>query len=87
MLRLLDISFKRRLTFTIGTSVTSGATNTVIWNGIHHKVRLLVSSPVFSLSDANFLQTSTSGGPTSYGYPDPDYLARVKDELKAVGVE
>lgn len=38
VLRLLQIAWERRLTFTIGTSVTSGATNAVVWNGIHHKV-------------------------------------------------
>ncbi|XP_048048392.1 E3 ubiquitin-protein ligase DTX3L-like isoform X3 [Megalobrama amblycephala] len=32
-------------------------------------------------------KTSRSGGPQSYGYPDPDYLKRVKDELKAKGIE
>ncbi|XP_033474434.1 E3 ubiquitin-protein ligase DTX3L [Epinephelus lanceolatus] len=32
-------------------------------------------------------KTSTHGGPTHYGYPDPDYLSRVRDELKAKGIE
>ncbi|XP_069011456.1 E3 ubiquitin-protein ligase DTX3L-like [Embiotoca jacksoni] len=32
-------------------------------------------------------KTSTTGGPQSYGYPDPDYLSRVKEELKAKGIE
>lgn len=32
-------------------------------------------------------KTSTYGGSQSYGYPDPDYLKRVKDELKAKGIE
>ncbi|KAK9966112.1 hypothetical protein ABG768_003240 [Culter alburnus] len=32
-------------------------------------------------------KTSKYGGPQSYGYPDPDYLKRVKDELKAKGIE
>ncbi|XP_034170194.2 E3 ubiquitin-protein ligase DTX3L [Pangasianodon hypophthalmus] len=32
-------------------------------------------------------KTNTYGGPESYGYPDPDYLKRVKEELKAKGVE
>ncbi|XP_034728308.1 probable E3 ubiquitin-protein ligase DTX3 [Etheostoma cragini] len=32
-------------------------------------------------------KTSTHGGPTCYGYPDPDYLSRVGDELKAKGIE
>eukprot|EP01127_Copromyxa_protea_P011593 TRINITY_DN2923_c0_g1_i1.p1 TRINITY_DN2923_c0_g1~~TRINITY_DN2923_c0_g1_i1.p1 ORF type:complete len:132 (-),score=15.41 TRINITY_DN2923_c0_g1_i1:148-543(-) len=67
VLRLLQLAWDRKLTFTIGTSVTSGATNSVIWNGIHHK-------------------TSTSGGQMNYGYPDDTYLARVKEELKDLGV-
>ncbi|KAM3917001.1 E3 ubiquitin-protein ligase DTX3L, partial [Leptodactylus fuscus] len=32
-------------------------------------------------------KTSMYGGPQSFGYPDPDYLKRVRDELKAKGVE
>ncbi|KAF1388769.1 hypothetical protein PFLUV_G00066080 [Perca fluviatilis] len=32
-------------------------------------------------------KTSTHGGPTHYGYPDPDYLRRVGDELKAKGIQ
>ncbi|KAL0151223.1 hypothetical protein M9458_053414, partial [Cirrhinus mrigala] len=32
-------------------------------------------------------KTNTHGGPQNYGYPDPDYLKRVKDELKAKGIE
>ncbi|XP_056591426.1 E3 ubiquitin-protein ligase DTX3L isoform X2 [Triplophysa dalaica] len=32
-------------------------------------------------------KTNTHGGPEGYGYPDPGYLKRVKDELKAKGIE
>ncbi|KAF4093759.1 hypothetical protein AMELA_G00005590 [Ameiurus melas] len=32
-------------------------------------------------------KTSTSGGPECYGYPDPNYLKRVKEELKTKGIE
>ncbi|CAL8401602.1 unnamed protein product [Arctogadus glacialis] len=32
-------------------------------------------------------KTNISGGPASFGYPDPDYLRRVKEELKAKGIE
>ncbi|XP_030230244.1 E3 ubiquitin-protein ligase DTX3L isoform X7 [Gadus morhua] len=32
-------------------------------------------------------KTSFGGGPASFGYPDPDYLRRVKEELKAKGIE
>ncbi|XP_051478979.1 E3 ubiquitin-protein ligase DTX3L [Apus apus] len=32
-------------------------------------------------------KTSVQGGPTNFGYPDPDYLQRVRSELKARGIE
>jgi deltex-like protein len=32
-------------------------------------------------------KTSMDGGPEAYGYPDPTYLTRVRDELKQKGVE
>ncbi|MCI4390455.1 hypothetical protein PGIGA_G00122770 [Pangasianodon gigas] len=32
-------------------------------------------------------KTSTHGGPECFGYPDPSYLKRVKEELKAKGIE
>lgn len=66
-MKLLRIAFDRRIPFVIGTSITTGATNTVVWNGIHHK-------------------TNMSGGPQSFGYPDPDYFNRVKGELADRGV-
>uniref|UniRef100_A0A3B1JBQ2 E3 ubiquitin-protein ligase n=1 Tax=Astyanax mexicanus TaxID=7994 RepID=A0A3B1JBQ2_ASTMX len=68
VLQLLQRAFDQRLIFTVGTSTTTGADNTVTWNDIHHK-------------------TSKTGGPQNYGYPDSDYLKRVKDELKAKGIE
>ena len=37
VLALLKEGFKRKVLFTIGTSVTTGQSNTVIWNGVHHK--------------------------------------------------
>ncbi len=56
-----------RLLFRIGTSLTTGNTNTVIWNGIPHK-------------------TNISGGPTQFGFPDPDYITVVEEALSAVGI-
>ncbi|KAK7915947.1 hypothetical protein WMY93_011708 [Mugilogobius chulae] len=32
-------------------------------------------------------KTSTFGGPQNFGYPDPDYLSSVKEELKAKGIK
>ncbi|KAM9858195.1 E3 ubiquitin-protein ligase DTX3L [Aulostomus maculatus] len=68
VLKLLRRAFDQRLIFTVGQSTTSGRSNSVTWNDIHHK-------------------TSQHGGPTHYGYPDPDYLSRVRDELKVKGIE
>ncbi|KAJ8263061.1 hypothetical protein COCON_G00155180 [Conger conger] len=67
VLKLLERAFEQRLTFTIGQSSTTGRSNVVTWNDIHHK-------------------TNRTGGPSGYGYPDPDYLNRVQDELKAKGI-
>jgi deltex-like protein len=36
-LGMLKVAFDRKLTFVVGTSVTTGQKNTVVWNGIHHK--------------------------------------------------
>jgi len=67
VLELLRKAFNRKLTFTVGTSVTTGQQNAVVWSGIHHK-------------------TSPVGGAACYGYPDPTYFNRVKEELAARGV-
>lgn len=68
VLELLRQAFDQRLIFTVGQSSTSGRSNVVTWNDIHHK-------------------TAVNGGPTNYGYPDPDYLKRVQDELKDKGIQ
>ncbi|XP_061226011.1 E3 ubiquitin-protein ligase DTX3L isoform X1 [Neopsephotus bourkii] len=68
ILQLLRKAFNQKLIFTVGESRTTGATDVITWNDIHHK-------------------TSMVGGPTNFGYPDPDYLHRVRLELKAKGIE
>ena len=40
VLQLLRIAFDARLIFTVGTSHTSGATDTVMWSDIHHKTSM-----------------------------------------------
>ena len=67
VLELLKRSFRRRRSFTVGTSITTGQSNCVIWNGVHHK-------------------TNTHGGCSCFGYPDPTYFSRVKEELAAKGI-
>uniref|UniRef100_A0A2K6TC91 E3 ubiquitin-protein ligase n=1 Tax=Saimiri boliviensis boliviensis TaxID=39432 RepID=A0A2K6TC91_SAIBB len=48
--------------------------------------RVLGISDVITWNDIHH-KTSKLGGPESYGYPDPSYLKRVQDELKAKGIE
>ncbi|NXF98504.1 DTX3 ligase, partial [Eubucco bourcierii] len=67
VLGLFRKAFDQRLTFTVGTSMTTGRANVITWNDIHHK-------------------TNCSGGPQLFGYPDPTYLARVQEELRAKGI-
>ena len=40
VLHLLKRAFDARLTFTIGTSVTTGMRNLVVWNDVHHKTSI-----------------------------------------------
>ena len=68
VLRKFMRAWDARILFTIGTSLTTGLENCVIWNNIHHK-------------------TNVHGGPTSFGFPDPDYIRRVTDELAAAGIK
>ncbi|KAL7991767.1 hypothetical protein Chor_016023 [Crotalus horridus] len=68
ILKLLQRAFNQGLIFTVGQSRTTGATDVVTWNDIHHK-------------------TSMYGGEKGFGYPDPNYLKRVREELKAKGIE
>ncbi|XP_036059408.1 E3 ubiquitin-protein ligase DTX3L [Onychomys torridus] len=48
--------------------------------------RVSGASDVITWNDIHH-KTSTFGGPENFGYPDPNYLKRVKEELKAKGIE
>lgn len=37
LFKMFVLAFERRLPFMVGTSLTTGQTNTVVWAGIHHK--------------------------------------------------
>ena len=56
VLELLRISFDRKLTFTIGTSITTGATNCVVWNGIHHKTNISGGSSLYGYPDLTYFK-------------------------------
>jgi len=54
VLELFVIAFKRRLTFTVGTSVTTGRDDVVVWNGIHHKTSLGGGCAYFGYPDDTY---------------------------------
>lgn len=54
ILGLLKVSFDRKLTFVVGTSVTTGQKNTTVWNGIHHKTNLYGGSTSFGYPDKTY---------------------------------
>ncbi|KAL5016672.1 hypothetical protein ScPMuIL_006261 [Solemya velum] len=55
VLRLLIVAWKRRLTFTIGSSATTGEADTVTWNEIHHKTELGSNFSGHGYPDPNYL--------------------------------
>eukprot|EP00826_Nyctotherus_ovalis_P058180 TRINITY_DN7981_c0_g1_i9.p1 TRINITY_DN7981_c0_g1~~TRINITY_DN7981_c0_g1_i9.p1 ORF type:complete len:359 (+),score=75.32 TRINITY_DN7981_c0_g1_i9:182-1258(+) len=56
VLRLLEIAFDRRLLFTVGTSITTGAQHTIVWNGVHHKTALSGGAAMHGYPDPTYLQ-------------------------------
>nr|XP_056721154.1 probable E3 ubiquitin-protein ligase DTX2 [Euleptes europaea] len=55
VLELLKMAWKRRLIFTIGTSSTTGESNTVVWNEIHHKTEMTSNASGHGYPDPNYL--------------------------------
>jgi len=60
VLEKLKIAFERGLTFTIGTSVTTGRANCVVWNGIHHKTNIHGGPSRFGYPDETYLNRVTN---------------------------
>ena len=60
MLKLLRKAWDRKLTFTIGTSVTTGASNTLVWNEIHHKTESTTNFSGHGYPDPNYLNNVTA---------------------------
>ncbi|XP_027717364.1 probable E3 ubiquitin-protein ligase DTX2 isoform X3 [Vombatus ursinus] len=55
VLELLKVAWKRRLIFTVGTSNTTGETDTVVWNEIHHKTEMGHNVTGHGYPDPNYL--------------------------------
>ncbi|XP_051965115.1 E3 ubiquitin-protein ligase DTX1-like [Xyrauchen texanus] len=59
VLKLLIAAWDRRLIFTIGTSSTTGETDTVVWNEIHHKTEFGSNLTGHGYPDPNYLDNAT----------------------------
>ncbi|XP_048370562.1 E3 ubiquitin-protein ligase DTX1 [Sphaerodactylus townsendi] len=55
VLKLLIVAWERRLIFTIGTSNTTGESDTVVWNEIHHKTEFGSNLTGHGYPDSNYL--------------------------------
>jgi len=56
VLNLIQTAWDRKLLFRIGTSVTTGADNQVIWNGIHLKTQTQGGATNFGYPDDTYFQ-------------------------------
>ncbi|CAH1268224.1 DTX3L [Branchiostoma lanceolatum] len=59
VLSLLKQAFNQKLTFTIGTSSTTGQSDTVVWNDIHHKTSLYGGPSMHGYPDPGYLKRVT----------------------------
>jgi deltex-like protein len=85
ILALLQKAFDDRHIFTIGRSSTTGEDNVVTWNDVHHKTSITggpdrLKQIFFFLLFLIFVTFFFS-----FGYPDPTYLFRVRQELADKG--
>ena len=58
LLKLMQ-AWDRRVLFTVGTSVTTGQTDCVVWNGVHHKTSMHGGPASFGYPDATYLNRVT----------------------------
>ncbi|KAL5477801.1 hypothetical protein EMCRGX_G024647 [Ephydatia muelleri] len=59
VLKLLTVAWDRKLTFTISTSVSTGLSETVVWNEIHHKTSI-TNHGGHGYPDPNYLDNVTA---------------------------
>jgi len=59
VLELLIVAWERGLIFTVGTSVTTGKSNLVVWNGIHHKTSHSGGSSKYGYPDTGYFDRVT----------------------------
>lgn len=94
VLRLLLVAWDRRLIFSVGTSSTTGESDTVIWNEVTKDPSVSVSSVCDVKADLQPLaftskvhhKTEFGSNLTGHGFPDPGHLDNVLEELRAQGI-
>jgi len=59
VLRLLKIAWERKLTFRVGDSLATGRTDTIVWNGIHHKTSKTGGATKHGYPDPGYLSRVT----------------------------
>ena len=59
ILKMLKIAFARRLTFVVGTSLTTNRGNSVVWGTIHHKTNRTGGAERFGFPDATYFERVT----------------------------
>eukprot|EP00347_Sterkiella_histriomuscorum_P018798 403344134 len=59
VLSMLAEAFRRRLTFKVGTSITTGQSNVVVWQGIHHKTSPSGGTSSFGYPDPTYMTRVT----------------------------
>jgi len=60
ILSMLVEAFRRRLTFKVGTSITTGQENVVVWQGIHHKTHTMGGTSSFGYPDPTYFDRVTT---------------------------
>ena len=59
VLGMMITAFQRRLTFTVGTFLTTGLDDFVVWNGIQHKTKLMENGYGHGYPDMEYLDRVT----------------------------
>ena len=59
VLKMLITAFRHRLTFTVGTSLSTGQDDCIVWNGIHHKTKLMEDGDGHGYPDMEYLDRVT----------------------------
>ena len=56
---MLITSFQAKLTFTVGTSPSSGLDDCIVWTGIHHKTKMTEDGDGHGYPDMEYLDRVT----------------------------